>query len=196
MKKIMLGIFLSLTTVGFADEIHLNQPIYGGNGCPQGTASAVLSPDKTSLSILFDRYSAEAGRSAGKSLDRKTCNIAIPVHVPNGISVSLFQIDYRGFTSVPQGGSCKLNVDYFFAGQSGPSYQKTFLGPVNTDYTARNTLAVGAVAWSPCGGDLNLRTSASLYVVTNQFNQQAMSTVDSMDTKASILYQIQWRRCN
>jgi hypothetical protein len=195
MKKIILGVFLSLNVAAFADEIHLNQPIYGGNGCPQGTASAVLSPDKTSLSILFDQYAAEAGRSAGKSLDRKTCNIAIPVHVPNGMSVSLFQIDYRGFASVPQGGSCKLNVDYFFAGQSGPTYQKTFTGPMSNEYTARNTLAVGAVTWSPCGQDVNLRVNTSMTAQSNRYMEDTLGTVDSADIQAGLVYHLRFRSC-
>ena len=73
--------------------IALGEPAYGGTGCPSGSVSAALSPDNTSLSLLFDQYVVEAGQSVGRSFDRKSCNIAIPVHVPQGYSVSVMSID-------------------------------------------------------------------------------------------------------
>lgn len=57
-------------------------------------------------------------------MERKTCNIAVPVHVPQGYSVSIFQIDYRGFNSLPYGAYSRFNVEYFFAGTQGPGYEK------------------------------------------------------------------------
>ena len=85
----------------YQDSVELGEPAYGGTGCPSGTASVTLSPDASSLSLLFDTYTVEAGGNTGKRVDRKGCNIAIPVHVPQGYSVSVFQVDYRGFNSLP-----------------------------------------------------------------------------------------------
>src|SRR5262249_52788568 len=62
------------------DDIYLGIPSYGGTGCPAGTASVTLSPDAKALSILFDTYVAEVGGTSGKTLDRKSCNVAVPVH--------------------------------------------------------------------------------------------------------------------
>src|SRR5262245_56951679 len=95
---------LALAAVARADDIALGDPAYGGSGCPAGTASVALSPDQKAISLLFDQYVTEAGGQTQKRLDRKSCNIAIPVHIPQGYSVSIFQVDYRGFVSVPQGG--------------------------------------------------------------------------------------------
>ncbi|HZY67241.1 MAG TPA: DUF4360 domain-containing protein, partial [Devosia sp.] len=106
MKKILaiaaLLIGSSVAGASYADDIALGEPGYGGTGCPDGSASVTLSPDAKSLSILFDEYYVEAGGSTNKSLDRKSCNIAIPVHVPQGLSVSILNIDYRGYNSLPQ----------------------------------------------------------------------------------------------
>src|SRR4051812_18628969 len=103
MKKYLLLFAALSATSAMADDISLGMPAYGGNGCPQGTASAVLSPDRKSLSILFDQFQAEAGRTTGQTVDRKSCNLAIPVHIPQGVSIALFKIDYRGFNSLPAG---------------------------------------------------------------------------------------------
>lgn len=183
-----------LTSFAHADDIALGQPGYGGTGCPGGSVSATLSPDSKSLSILFDQYQVEAGGDTGKSFDRKSCNIAIPVHVPQGLSVSILAIDYRGYNNVPTGGSTDFNVEYFFAGSRGPVFKKTFRGPIDEDYTIHNELTAQAMVFSQCGVDVNLRTNSSIRVATKA-NKQALATVDSEDVNAAIVYQLQWKKC-
>jgi hypothetical protein len=120
MKKSILmlsAIMFSLPV--FADDISLGQPGYGGTGCPAGTVSVTLSPDAKSLSLLFDEYQVSVGGETGRSFDRKSCNIAIPVHVPQGLSVSILKIDFRGFNHLPRSASSQFNVEYFFAGTKG-----------------------------------------------------------------------------
>ena len=68
--------------VGYNDSISLGVPGYGGSGCPGGSASVTLSPDGKSLTLIFDQFIVEAGGPTGKRIDRKNCDIAIPVHVP------------------------------------------------------------------------------------------------------------------
>jgi hypothetical protein len=183
-----------LSTVAHADDIALGQPGYGGTGCPDGSVSATLSPDQKSLSLLFDTYQAEAGGDTGKSFDRKSCNVAIPVHVPQGLSVSVLAIDYRGYNNVPVGASTDFNVEYFFAGSQGPSFKKTFKGPIDDDYLIHNQLTAQAIVWSACGADVNLRTNTSIRVTTKA-NKQALATVDSEDVSAAVVYGLQWKKC-
>ena len=181
-------------TLAHADDISLGQPGYGGTGCPGGSVSATLSPDAKSLSLLFDSYSAEAGGDTNKSFDRKSCNIAIPVHVPQGLSISVLAIDYRGYNNVPTGGSTDFNVEYFFAGAQGPSFKKSFKGPLDEEYTIHNQLTAQSIVWSACGADVNLRTNSSIRVTTKA-NKQALATVDSEDVSAAIVYALQWKKC-
>jgi hypothetical protein len=194
-KTSILLAMLAFSGTARADDIYLGTPAYGGTGCPQGTASAALSPDSKSLSILFDQFAAEAGDGTGKTMDRKSCNVAIPVHVPQGYSVSVIGIDYRGFNSLPSGGSSTFSVEYFFAGLQGPRYSKTFRGPLNDDYMLRNELVATALVWSACGADVNLRTNMNVRATTNRNFEQALATVDSADISAGIIYQLQWKRC-
>ncbi len=184
----------SLTAVA-QNDISLGYPSYGGNGCPNGSASATLSPDGKALSVIFDQFITEAGPSSGKQIDRKSCNVAIPVHVPNGFSVSIIAVDYRGFVSLPSNATARLQAEYFFAGMTGPRFAQDFRGRQDTDYTFNNTLGVQAMVWSPCGADVNLRVNASMMVKNNTY-QDAIATVDSADFNAGIIYQIQTRRCN
>ncbi len=193
LKKIitLLAFFLATTPLT-ADTIRLGNPGYGGTGCPGGSASVTLSPDQKSLSILFDQYLAQAGLNG--SMDRKNCNIAIPVHVPNGYSISIFRIDYRGFVALPQNSMARFNVEYFFAGQRGPRYAKTWRGPATEDYLLRNKLNGRSMIWSACGADVNLRINSAMFV-SSRNGEEALATVDSADVKSGLIYHFQFRRC-
>ena len=136
----------------------------------------------------------EAGGETTKKFDRKSCNIAIPVHVPQGQSVSVLAIDYRGYNNVPAGATTDFNVEYFFAGTRGPAFKKTFRGPLDEDYLIQNKLVAESLIWSRCGEDVNLRTNSSIRVNTKN-NKQALATVDSEDVNAAIVYLLQWRKC-
>ena len=177
-----------------ADDIRLGAPGYGGNGCPAGTASVTLSPDQKSLTLIFDQYLVEAGGPNARTA-RKSCNIAIPVHVPNGLSISIIAVDYRGFNSLPHGARSIFAAEYFFAGSQGPRVSRTFLGPLTQDYTIHNDLGVGAIVWSACGADVNLRVNTSMTAISNSRNDDVLSTVDSADFRAGIIYRLQFRRC-
>jgi hypothetical protein len=177
-----------------SNDIQLGQPAYGGNGCPAGSASAVLSPDNKSLSILFDQFIVEAGRANG-STARKTCNVAIPVHVPQGFSLSIINVDYRGYVSLPAGASARMTAEYFLAGSLGPRFDKMFMGKTDTDYEFTNDIGIQAQVWSPCGADTTLRVNAAMLVRTNRMNDDAMATVDTADFKAGLLYKLQWKTC-
>jgi hypothetical protein len=196
-KKLLIMSVIGLATIQAKanDDIELGIPSYGGNGCPAGSASATLSPDAKQLSILFDSYIVEAGRSSGKSLDRKSCNVAIPVHVPQGYSISILRADYRGFVSVPRAAQAQFTVEYFFAGMRGPRIVENFNGPQDRDYLLTDHLTAEALVWSPCGADVNLRINSSMLAKTNRNRDDVLATVDSTDVDAQMVYHLQWRQC-
>jgi hypothetical protein len=198
LKKILtISLFVSSLGAIAQNDIALGEPAYGGNGCPNGSASVTLSPDAKALSIIFDQFITEAGPASGRTLDRKSCNIAVPVHVPNGFSISVIAVDYRGFVSLPNNqATARLQAEYFFAGMRGPIFARDFRGRSDQDYNFNNMLGVQAMVWSPCGADVNLRVNASMMVRNASRFDDALATVDSADISAGIVYQIQMRRCN
>ena len=173
----------------------LGQPAYGGTGCPAGTASVTLSPEQDAISILFDQFVAEAGSSTGKRVDRKNCNLAIPVQIPQGYSVSVIQTDYRGFNLVPSGGYNRLDTEYFWAGVRGPRFSKVFSGPQNANYTQTNGIIADTLVWTPCGASITLRVNSSIMAQSNSRMEQSMMTVDTADITSGLIYHVQWRRC-
>lgn len=206
---LLVGLALSATTTsvlarglhGFgnsvpsADDIILGDPKHNGSGCrSEDGVIAELSPDAKELSILFSDYVTEAGGFA-KRMDRKNCNVIIPVTVPQGYSVSIFQVDYRGFNSLPRGAMSMFSAEYFFAGARGPRMRERFRGPVEDDFYINNELVARSLVWTPCGDDVNLRINTSMYTRTNRHNDEALSMVDSIDVSAGMVYHLKWKRC-
>jgi hypothetical protein len=195
-KRVLALVIPLLALTAWADDLRIGYPGYGGTGCPAGSASVVVSPDQKALSILFDSYIVEAGYTTNRSIDRKSCNLTVPVHVPQGYSISIFHVDYRGFNAIPSGGNSRFTAEYFWAGARGPTMTKNFFGPLNQDYILTNNLLASALVWTPCGASVNLRVNSSMMVRTNTAYDQAMATVDSADLHAGLVYHLQWRRCN
>ncbi len=191
----LLLIFTQTLNASYYDDVRLGDPEYGGTGCPAGSAAVALSPDAQSLSILFDSFVVQAGGDFD-SVGRKNCNLAVPVHVPAGYSVSIFQIDYRGFNYLPIGASSRFSVEYFFAGTRGPVYNKTFNGYLNENYLIGNSLVGSAISWSECGDSVTLRANTSMMVNNRNRQESAMSTVDSVDIDAGIYFRLNWRPCS
>ena len=121
MRALLLALsILAISLPAYAQTgLRLGKASYGGTGCPAGTAAVALSADKKSLSLRFDRYQVAAGGS--RSFDRKSCNLAIPLSVPQGISVSVVAVDYRGVNRLPAGAKAQFRAEYFFAGGRGPA---------------------------------------------------------------------------
>lgn len=189
-------VFINSISVFAADDISLGIPSYGGTGCPRGTATTALNPDTKSISILFDEYVVEAGGVTERSTTRKTCNLAIPINVPGGVSLSIYKIDYRGYNSLPLGAYSQFNVEYFFAGSKGPNFRTTFFGLLERSYYLTDNIQNSSVYWSECGKDVILRSNSSMLVKTNSLAEEAFATVDSADFSAGLLYHLQSRPCS
>lgn len=174
-------------------DIQISGVIYGGNGCPQGTASVILSDDKTKFTILFDEYIAETEGTDWNV--RKSCNLAVSLSIPAGYSVALLWIDYRGYALIPARGRGVLRAEYFFAGGRGPLYTRNF--PRGFDDNYLFTDVVRGRIWSPCGEDVIARANTSIQAqkASRYSEYDATVMVDSVDLRAGIEFHIDWRYC-
>jgi hypothetical protein len=191
----ILGGVIFWSGVSHAQSLRLGTPEHGGTGCPIGSVAAVLDPSSTKLSLLFDQYVVEAGGMTGKSSDRKGCNVAVPVTIPNGWSVAVVRVDYRGYYNIPVGGKGRFDTEYFFAGMRSRRLVEPFY-PGEDNYTLTDNVLVRGETYSRCGAQENLRVSTSLSVNTNRRNDDVQATLDSIDVDSEVIFHLQWRRCN
>jgi hypothetical protein len=193
MKKLIQALLGTATLIAtsmapaFANidrKVEILDAKYGGNGCPVDSASVTVSPDGQELSILFDKFIAEGNNP---SQSRKSCNLSIPIKVPQGVQISLYDADYRGY--VAPSTSANLRAEYFFAGARGPVFTRKFNG--ETNYNVRDRLATVANVWSACGKSVNMRVNAAMSA-----QGRGMATVDSFDlAHRGLVYHIQYRTC-
>ncbi len=186
-KAFLAAATLMTASVGPAlanNKVEIVGAEYGGNGCPAGSASVSVSPDGQELSILFDQFIA-LGNDVAKS--RRSCNLSIPIKVPQGFQISLYDADYRGYVAPNTTG--RLRAEYFFAGQRGPVFSRTFKG--ESDYNVRDQLATVGDIWSRCGDSANMRVNAAMSA-----RGKGMATVDSFDlAHRGLVYHIKYRQC-
>jgi hypothetical protein len=174
--------------------LSLGRASYGGTGCPAGTATVALSRDKKSLGLRFDRYEVAAGGGTGRTFDRKSCNLAIPLSVPSGISVAVVAAEYRGVNRLPASAKAQFRAEYFFAGGRGPVATRAFNGPLQGRFAFGDKVTAKTRVWSACGADVILRTDTSLRVSTAA-KRAASSSIKSQEIKTAIVYSLQWRNC-
>lgn len=186
-KAFLAAATLITASVGPAfanDKVEILGAEYGGSGCPDNSASVSVSPDGQELSILFDKFIA-VGNNVEES--RKSCNLSIPIKVPQGFQISLYDADYRGYVGPYTTG--RLKAEYFFAGQRGPVFSRSFRG--EKDYSVRDQLVTLADVWSRCGDSVNMRVNAAMTA-----NGQGIATVDSFDlAHRGLVYHIKYRQC-
>lgn len=184
LNTMIVGTLLALTVQSSVatpnnNNVYFKAPAIAGSGCPVGSTEYAITPDGATLSILFDNYIAEPGN--------KSCNIAVPVHVPNGLQVSQMTADFRGFVE----GSAELRRSYFFAGQEGPLQKTKLYSREGDDYLARDNLLAMTESWSKCGHDVNMRINSR--ILTN--SKKSSVSVDSLDLANGMIFRLQYRKC-
>lgn len=183
-----------------------------GSGCPQGSYSAVISPDGGSFSILLDQYVAESTRQM--SLDRKNCQLRVDFAVPAGWQFSVLSADYRGFANVEGGSVATHQAIYSFDGarppnerpgfQDGSNYSfkaQNFNGPFQDNYYVHNEIDPRLAPWSPCSSVNSQSLFVATFLTARSLNPRspsaAMITLDSIDGQVqSQNFRLAWRGCS
>ena len=194
----------------FSREIQIGRVRVRGAGCPAGTTSVSLSPDKKTLTLLFDQFSNEVGGDTGKKREVKRCRVVAPLKIPRGLKVAVVALDYRGYNSLPQGARTRLRTAHFFSHrQNGDRRAKKvvrkfdFKGPLDDEFLVTSE-AESNMIWSACGKNTRMGFVTALRTRTNRQGEEALSTVDSIDgvigssshdAKNRLKYHLFWKRC-
>lgn len=183
-------------------DVRMGDPILRGNGCEPGTASATLSPDARALSVIFDRFMAEAGQGSATRQDRKMCNLEVPLIVPSGYTVSVTRVDYRGFNNLPSGAqsqfTAKFGVRDSRTSRSSSDLVQRFQGPLADEFLLSHSLDVRT--WSSCGGTISLSLSAFINAASNRQGEFASISLDSEDltvgARNQTIFYLDYQLCN
>jgi hypothetical protein len=87
---------------------------YGGTGCPQNSASIIISDGGTVLTAIFDQFLVE---TFGTTV-LKSCQLNVDVAFPTGWSFSVAQVDQRGSADLDANVTATIDIYTYFSGQS------------------------------------------------------------------------------
>jgi hypothetical protein len=109
-------------------QITIETSTYSGNGCPQGSVSSIISPDKTTITFGFDRFQAAIGPTAPQNGQQKNCQLHLNLRYPGGYQMSIMTATYHGFVRLDEGVEANFISQYYFsqAASKTVSYKKPF----------------------------------------------------------------------
>jgi len=165
--------------------------------CGGGAYSLVNSPDGTSISVLFDQFSAEGNRAVA-GVVRTRCDIKIPLNLPAGYTLGVFQMDYRGFAHLGSGQEAELGVDYGVGREGGGRrFHRKLKGPHDRDFIFTEKIGTGILKRAGCGEEATLKLHARLDLTPNLGPRDAMITLDSLDgaLRGGVVFYIDLKKC-
>ncbi|MCK5903100.1 MAG: DUF4360 domain-containing protein [Cocleimonas sp.] len=165
----------SLTTSGNKAVVYFKSAAIAGSGCSAGTTQYTIDPNGTRLRVNFDNYFTES--------DNKSCNIAIPVHVPSGFQVASVSARFSGHSK----GQTELRYSLFVAGDPTSGKKKVFSSDQRKGYLVDDTKILQA----RCGEDIMVRLNSRIRTQ----NDQSRIQVGWSKKKEGLVLQLQYRQC-
>ena len=165
--------------------------------CGGGSYSVLNSPDGTSVSVLFDNFTA-SGAHAVAGVARTTCVVQIPLNLPAGYSLGVFRMDYRGFAHLDAGQSAQLSVDYGVGRQGrGRNFRRGVRGGYDGDFAFSENIGAGLMKRAGCGEEAALNLTASLDLRPNGGSEDALMTLDSVDgaARGGVVFLVDLKKC-
>ena len=154
------------------------------------SADYVLAPDHSALSILFTDLTVEgSGQSASE------CTIDVPLDLPEGMSLGVYRVDYRGFASLAKKDVATLQVSYELGPKgNGRHFKRSVRGALEDDFAFTENIGAGLMKRVGCGADAHLRGSVSLLL---KGKGDSLATLDSGDGAArrGLVYRFNLKKC-
>lgn len=166
-------------------------------GCPEGSYSIVTAPDGGALSVLFDNF-AVTGTQANGGFARMTCGIEIPLRLPEGYSLGVYQMDYRGFAQLGHKQRAELAVDYGTGrGNRGRRFHRHVKGTFAGDFVFNENLRGGVLRRMGCGEEAVLNFRATLTLVSKRDDREGTMALDSVDgaPKGGLVFGLDLKKC-
>ena len=175
-----------------------NSELPSAGVCPVGAYSVVNSPDGSTLTILFDNFLIKTAMGSNGYANRISCNIHVPLNLPDGYSLGVYKVDYRGFAHTTSKQSAELDVDYTFGVRNkSRNYHRKVHGPHDGDFLFTETIGAGLMKRAGCGDEAVLDVTAALVLSTMREPGEAMIALDSVDgtPKGGLIYRFDLKKC-
>jgi hypothetical protein len=203
-QALMIGALLVAGTEIYAQNVTIRGARLTGNGCNSSSASAVVTEDGQTLSVLFDNYQAEIGVGSAnpQALQiKRDCHVLIDVDVPYGYQYAIVRTEYRGFAALPASAYGFHRFTQIIPGAVlPPSMREAQLrGPVANNYEVAVDQKPGREVYSACNKpQQTIDLLSELFVgflPKSTDRSMAAINLDSVDTGVQSRFKLRWRAC-
>lgn len=168
-----------------------------GSGCPAGTWDTQISADGLRVVATFTAFSAAV--DANRTLDNKTCMLAIEVSDTETYSYAVGSITITGTANVAAGATAQLGLQAYVQGNpaDGSSGTSILDAPFEGSFTDTTVFGDPTAAWTPCGParDLNVSSRVSLRNESATSGSSVDLSANDPETEAGITVQLMKREC-
>jgi hypothetical protein len=155
------------------------------------SATAVSAPDGSALTILFDDM------TVGSDADVVArCTILAPLDLPEGYSLGVYRVDYRGFAHLDKGQTAEFTVDYNLGPkENGRRFSRKVKGPVDEDFSLRENIGAGLMKRVGCGTEASLNVEVELRL--DRPAGETLATLDTSDgaSRRGLVYYFDLKKC-
>ncbi|GAB1309914.1 hypothetical protein MFIFM68171_00124 [Madurella fahalii] len=181
--------------------VRVEEMVYSGNGCPQGSVSVSMSPDADALTIGYDYFHVHIGPGYSPTEKTKDCVIQLTVRNPSGTQFAITDSTYHGYASLDEGLTKIIHSTYTFTTGAYDAVIDTQLAIEGGGiwapgqlFTATKPIPEASWIWSPCGNSSILATRER---VTLQ-SKSAGASHSEDDASVPFTHQLglKWRACD
>ncbi|OTA56777.1 hypothetical protein K449DRAFT_336107 [Hypoxylon sp. EC38] len=183
------------------DEITIVSASASGNGCPQGTVTTDLSPDRKVITFGFDAFQVYTGPGTKPADKSKNCQLHLNLKYPGGFQFAVVESTYHGYAQLETGVTGTFYSTYYFSQDAAATTTtRTSIdgGGLWADgqvYTKQDQVPTASVIWSPCGatGILNVNNRIAL----TSSNSSASGQISDDDATVAFTQQVHvsWQAC-
>ena len=182
MRVLLFLLIFSQLLMGVDQATFSNIKVASGSGCPNGTVGSTLSPDGTTLSVLFDSFfiNLNGGKKERQVLD---CILALDVQAPQGKRVVIRSADIRGYIGTGAKTHSQVSRRFVLIGagavKNGGLKVKNFNSDSDIDYFFDSSAKLTSKI---CGGKSQLLIQMRLDAKTlNKESGPNYTALDSLD---------------
>lgn len=195
---------LILGSVAVADtptQMSVENLAVNGSGCPVGSVSSSVSPDKQSVTIYFSDYISEIGPGIDAVYRRRACQLTFNIKHSPGWRFGLVAFRYQGIIDLDEGIVARHRSQYYLQGDPEEfGFVTTMQGPERGTFSFSEQIAPTEVYWSDCDSNraINIKTSLRLNA-TDQASPEASGYIgtDSLDAQlGSQEWRLVWESCS
>lgn len=160
-------------------EVYVETLRYHGSGCPRGSVVATVSDDAKSLTLLFNKFVAEAGPNVCRDDSRKTCKVTLGLHAPAGQTVTVTSVQSRGFVQLDEGVTASATSSYRFPGAEPTTATSSFTGPIADNFLREDAITMTTETRCPRRIKAKIRTTLEVDAPRGAAGAIALDTIDS-----------------